>query len=110
MRNTSDGLISAAGKRSLIIFTTYRCGTANDVRNVISFTLRTLPAQFSSETGQNFSDETRRNCMRLEKRVFDEIEGHISMMVSTMETLSGAMMGIVKSRSAHSDADARNKK
>ena len=43
MRASSHGQLSLAGKRSVIMFVMYRCGTAFEVEDIMYFTLKSVP-------------------------------------------------------------------
>lgn len=105
LRAQGEHELSAAGKRSLIMFVTYRCGSPGEMEDVTKFTLRTLPSDIATETGVE-------NGIRGAARTQSTSNRKSALLLNAMETLNenvaeftSSMVSAIRTRAQVGDDD-----
>ena len=74
------------GKRCLILFLSYRCGTPFEVRDVTSFTPRIVPLEAQIETGAINTTKSMNRYRRERKRTLVVMQNHIADLNNQMKS------------------------
>lgn len=110
MKGKMDGGLSIAGKRSLVMLQTYRCGTSYEVTDVIQSTLKTMPEEFYSHAGQTTSASSgEQSAKSLPKRKLGAVHSFIDSVWKDFNDFTPTFLAAMEERRVQA-AIERNQK
>ena len=98
------------GKKCLIMFITFKCGTGREVRNITNFTLRTIPLKYRVESDDSGVFNSASCSISNKKRALEEMRKHISGLHEHVRAITEKMSGGIDERKSRDVAYARYKK
>ena len=104
------GGLSTIGKKCLIMFITFKCGTGQELCNIANFTLRTVPLKYRAESDDSGVFDSAVCSISSMKRTLEEMRKFTNGLHKHVRAITEKMGSGIDKRKSRDIADARYRK